>query len=128
LRALLDTHVFLWWTTNKPQLSSRARDIIEDPDNSLLLSVISAWEILLKARTGRLSIPGDAAKFVETHAQYYGFAFLDLRMGHLIGFHRLTSHHRDAFDHLLIAQAQVERLPLISGDAQMTKYDVEVIW
>jgi PIN domain nuclease of toxin-antitoxin system len=128
LRALLDTHVFLWWATNSPELSRKASDFIGDPDNSLLLSVVSAWEILLKVRTGRLPIPGDAARFIETHAEYYGFAFLEMRLAHLIGFHHLPAHHRDPFDHMLIAQAQVENLPLVTGDAQIAKYDVELIW
>jgi PIN domain nuclease of toxin-antitoxin system len=125
---LLDTHVFLWWATNNPQLTRRARDFIEEPDNSLSLSVVSAWEILLKARTGRLPVPGDAARFVQTHAEYYGFTFLEMRLAHLIGFHRLPAHHRDPFDQMLIAQAQVEKLPLVTGDSVMTKYDVEIIW
>ena len=128
MRALLDTHAFLWWVTNSPELSSRANDFIRDPNNRLWFSVVSAWEILLKARTGRLPIPGDAARFIETHAEYYGFEFLEMRVAHLIGFHHLPAHHRDPFDHMLIAQAQVENLPLVSGDAQMTKYDVEIIW
>jgi PIN domain nuclease of toxin-antitoxin system len=75
LRALLDTHVFLWWTTDNRKLSARAHDFIVDPDNSFSLSVVSAWEILLKARTGRLPIPGDAAKYVEEHPQIDGFTF-----------------------------------------------------
>jgi PIN domain nuclease of toxin-antitoxin system len=128
LNALLDTHVFLWWISDSRNLSKRAGDFIRDPRNSLSLSLISAWEILLKARTGRLSIPGDAAQFVETQALDNGFVLLELRFAHLIGFQRLAMHHRDAFDQLLIAQAQVEGLPLITGDFEMTKYDVEIIW
>jgi PIN domain nuclease of toxin-antitoxin system len=128
LNALLDTHVFLWWISDSTNLSKRATSFIRDPRNSVSLSIISAWEILLKARTGRLSIPGDAAQFIETQAEYNGFALLGLRFAHLIGFQRLAMHHRDAFDHLLIAQAQVEGIPLVSGDSQMTKYAIEVIW
>jgi PIN domain nuclease of toxin-antitoxin system len=66
LNALLDTHVFLWWISDSPKISKRAINFIRDPHNSVLLSIISAWEILLKARTERLSIPGDAAQFIET--------------------------------------------------------------
>ena len=128
MRALLDTHVFLWWTIDSPKLSARARDFIRDPHNNLSLSVVSAWEILLKARAGRLPIPGDAAKYVEDHAQFYGFTFLDLHLAHLIRFHPLPTYHRDPFDLLLVAQAQVEKLPLITADAQIGKYDIEVIW
>ena len=128
MRALLDTHVFLWWITNNPKVSARARDFIRDPRNRISLSVVGAWEIVLKARVGRLSISGDVAKFVENHLQYYDFAVLELRLAHLIRFYHLPAHHRDPFDQLLVAQAQVENLPLLTGDAQIAKYDVEVIW
>lgn len=128
MKALLDTHVFLWWTTDDQRLSARARDFIGDPQNSFSLSVVSAWEILLKARAGRLPIPVDAAQYVEEHTQIYGFTFLDLHLAHILRFHSLPTHHRDPFDLLLVAQAQVEELPIVTGDAQIKKYDVEVIW
>ncbi len=99
-----------------------------DPENSFSLSVVSAWEILLKARAGRLPIRGDVAQYVEEHTQIYGFTFLDLRLAHLLKFHSLPTHHRDPFDLLLVAQAQVENLPLVTADAQLKRYEVEVIW
>ncbi len=128
MRALLDTHVFLWWTTDDPRLTARARDCLGDAENNFSLSVVSAWEILLKARAGRLPIRGDAARYVEEHAQIYGFDFLDLHLAHLLKFHNLPTHHRDPFDLLLVAQAQVENLPMVTGDAQIKRYEVEVIW
>ena len=128
MRALLDTHVFLWWTTEDPKLSARASSFIRDPDNKPLLSLVSAWEIILKARSGRLPIPGNAAEYVEVHSNIYGFEFLDLLLTHLVHFYSLPAHHRDPFDLLLVAQAQVENLPIVTADAQFAKYDVEVIW
>jgi PIN domain nuclease of toxin-antitoxin system len=125
---LLDTHVFLWWTTNDPKLSTKARDLIRDPHNSLSFSVVSAWEILLKARAGRSPIPGNLAKFFESNIQYHNFAVLDLHLAHLIKLYSLPTRHRDPFDQLLVAQAQTENLPIITIDAKMADYDVEVIW
>ena len=83
---------------------------------------------MLKARVGRPPIPGDVAKFVESNIQYHDFTTLDLHLSHLRKFYSLPAHHRDPFDLLLVAQAQVENLPLLTGDAQIAKYDVEVIW
>jgi len=128
LRALLDTHVFLWWATDDPQLSPKVKDLIRDPKNELWFSIVSAWEILLKARSGRLPIQGDVGDFVEVRIKRYSLAVLDLQFSHLVRFYHLPAHHRDPFDHLLIAQAQVEGIPLITGDSQMTKYAIEVIW
>jgi PIN domain nuclease of toxin-antitoxin system len=128
LKAILDTHAFLWWATDDLKLSSRARDFIRDPKNSLSFSVVSVWEILLKARTGRLPIKGNVAEFVEIRIQRYDLALIDLTFTHLARFYSLPAHHSDPFDHLLVAQAQVEKLSLITGDAQIRKYDVDVIW
>jgi PIN domain nuclease of toxin-antitoxin system len=128
LRALLDTHAFLWWATDDPQLSQNARNIIRDPDNRLSFSIVSAWEILLKARVGRLPIPGDVGDFVEVRIGRYDLALLELQFRHLVRSYHLPRHHRDPFDQILVAQAQVENLPLISGDAQIRRYDVKVIW
>ena len=128
MRALLDTHALLWWIGDDPKLSPRARDFIRDPGNSVYLSVVSAWEIILKARTGRSPLSGDVAKVLETQLRLNEIAILDLQFAHLTRFYRLPAHHRDPFDQILIAQAQVENLPLLTGDAQIAKYDVEVIW
>jgi PIN domain nuclease of toxin-antitoxin system len=128
LRALLDTHSFLWWATDDPRLSRRASDFISDPGNLLSFSVISVWEILLKARTGRLPIPGDVAEFVKVRIERYRLALLNLDLAHLTELYSLPAHHRDPFDLLLVAQAQVEKLPLVTGDAKIKSYDVEVIW
>jgi PIN domain nuclease of toxin-antitoxin system len=128
LRALLDTHTFLWWATDDPKLSPRAREFIRGHENALYFSVISVWEILLKARTGRLPIQGNVAEFVEVRIHRYTMTLLDLNLAHLTKFYALPVHHRDPSDQLLVAQAQVENLPLVTGDAQIKKYDLEVIW
>ncbi len=126
--ALLDTHVFLWWATDDPQLSPTARAFIRNPKNELAFSIVSMWEILLKARSGRLPIQGDVGDFVEVRIGRYRLTVLELQSRHLTRFYHLPVHHRDPFDQMLIAQAQVEKLPLVTGDAQMSKYEVELIW
>jgi PIN domain nuclease of toxin-antitoxin system len=128
LNALLDTHVFLWWATDDPQLSAVARDFIRSSQNRLWFSLVSVWEIYLKARARKLPIPGDVTSFVEARIERYELQVLDLQLIHLRRFYQLPPHHRDPFDHLLIAQAQIEKLPIITVDAHIAKYDVEVIW
>jgi PIN domain nuclease of toxin-antitoxin system len=124
----LDTHPFLWWATDDPRLSPRARNFIRDPGNQLSFSVISVWEVVLKARTGRLPIPGDVAEFVKIRIDRYQLTLLELQVAHLTNLYTLPTHHRDPFDQLLVAQAQVEKLPIVTGDAQIKKYAIDIIW
>lgn len=83
---------------------------------------------MLKARTGRLGIIGDVVDFVSVRIQRYDLSLLDLQFLHLARFYQLPAHHRDPFDQLLVAQAQVVDLPILTADAQIKKYEVEVIW
>ena len=89
---------------------------------------MSAWEIMLKARAGRSPILGDVPTVIETQLRHNGISTLELSLPHLMKFHRLPAHHRDPFDQLLVAQAQVENLPIVTADAQIKKYEIEVIW
>ena len=128
MRALLETHAFLWWIDDDRKLSQRARTFVTNPLNDLFLSIVSAWEIVLKARAGRSPLSGDVPQVLETQLQLNEIATLDLSRAHLTRFYRLPAHHRDPFDLLLVAQAQVENLPIVTADAQIAKYDVQVIW
>jgi PIN domain nuclease of toxin-antitoxin system len=128
MSALLDTHTFLWWITDDPQLSARARAIIGDADEELFLSAASGWEIAIKARLGKLRLPGDQLGYLAEQLRLNAVDALPVRMIHAFHVANLPDHHRDPFDRMLVAQCQLERLPILTADPQIGKYDVEVIW
>lgn len=128
MRLLLDTHVFLWWVTDNPALSSRARELIADTGNEVFFSAVSGWEIAIKAKLGRLSVDEDLERFITQELQNNSFQVLPIYLNHALRVFSLPDHHRDPFDRLLIAQAQVEKIPIISGDPELQKYLVDVVW
>ena len=128
MRALLDTHTFLWWITDDTRLSVRARDVVALADNELLFSAASGLEIAIKAQLGKLDLPAPLDRFIVEQLAANGFAPLPIRLEHALRVYELPSHHRDPFDRLLIAQAQAEGLPILSADPQIPRYDVQVIW
>lgn len=128
MRALLDTHTFLWWNLDTPRLSPRARDLIGDGGNEFLLSVVSVWEIAIKHARGRLDLPRPPAEYLPDRIAHYGYEPLRVEVSHALQAGSLSAHHNDPFDRLLIAQALVERLPILSADPHFARYGVEVIW
>ena len=128
MRALLDTHAFLWWIADDSRLSRRARETIADASNQVLFSATSAWEIAIKARLGRLSIPRDVGRFVTRQVGINGFLVLPVNLAHALRTYSLPEHHRDPFDRMLVAQAQVENLVLITGDLALAPYQVRTVW
>lgn len=128
MKLLLDTHTFLWWITDSPRLSEHARQLIAHGDNEVLFSAASGWEIAIKTGLGRLSLPDDAERFITEQLARNSFLVLPIQLSHALRVMALPDHHRDPFDRLLVAQAQVENLPILSSDPQIVRYDVEVIW
>lgn len=128
MRALLDTHTFLWWITDDPQLSPRVREIISNGENELFLSSASGWEIAIKVRLGRLQLSDDLERFIPEQMALNAINGLPIQMSHALRVHGLPAHHRDPFDHLLIAQAQLENLPILTADPQIARYPVKTIW
>jgi len=128
VRALLDTHAFLWWIAGDERLSVHASQSIADGRNEIFVSAASIWEIAIKGRLGRLSIPGDPGRFIGGQIVENSFRGLPIVAGHALRVWELPDHHRDPFDRMLVAQAQVEGLALISRDQQVSRYDVEVVW
>lgn len=128
MRYLLDTHTFLWWITDDERLSPKARDLMRDRRNVLYLSAASAWEIAIKASLGRLEFSGDPEKMVPEQMALNAIEALPIQITHALRVHRLPPHHRDPFDRMLVAQSQLEDLPLLTDDAQIRKYQVEVAW
>ena len=129
MRVLLDTHAFLWWIGDDRRLSGRAREIFADAGNELLFSVVSGWEIAIKARLGKLRASDDnLGAYISRHLNKSAIKVLPVYLSHAVRVADLPSHHEDPFDRLLVAQSTVEEMPLISGDTMISRYPIEVIW
>lgn len=128
MKALLDTHTFLWWIANDPQLSQRARQVMEDGATELFLSVASGWEMAIKSRLGKLKLPDDLHSFVAEQVRINAIEVLPIEMIHALHVYSLPALHRDPFDRLLVAQSQIEKMPILTGDPQIARYAVTVIW
>lgn len=123
MNLLLDTHALIWALTNDPVLSPLARAAIEDGTNPVFVSAVTAWEIVIKKGLGKLTVPDNLEEELEAHA----FTPLDITVRHALRVGELPSHHQDPFDRMLIAQAQVEGLVLVTRDAEIQRYEVEVL-
>ena len=128
MRILIDTHGFLWWLAGNERLSGAARGVIDDPDNSVLVSAASAWEVTTKHRLGKLPgadiVAGDVLAAIQDH----GFEPLAITVAHAERAGRLPGPHRDPFDRMLIAQSLAHDLPLLSNESLFDRYGVRRIW
>jgi PIN domain nuclease of toxin-antitoxin system len=128
MKVLIDTHVFLWWNTDDPFLSLHAREIIANGQNEIFLSVASVWEIVIKAAKGKLILPEAPGQYIESRMGLYRFRPLPIQISHAAHVYELPPHHNDPFDRLLIAQSQLEVMPLVTKDEDIQRYDLETIW
>jgi len=128
VRLLVDTHAFLWFVAGDSRLSARAKRRIENHENDRFLSVASIWEMAIKNSIGKLTLSISLDALVDEGAVRNGFALLDIRPDHAMAVTHLPFHHRDPFDRLLIAQALVERLTIVSSDAVLDAYPVKRVW
>jgi PIN domain nuclease of toxin-antitoxin system len=128
MRVLLDTHTFLWFITGDPKLSASGEQIIIRGGNELLLSVASLWEIAIKVSIGRLPIPGPLDHFIPAQLRTNRIEVLPITAEHTFEVARLPLHHRDPFDRVMIAQAILERLPIVSADELFDRYAAERLW
>ncbi|SHI78849.1 type II toxin-antitoxin system VapC family toxin [Desulfofundulus thermosubterraneus] len=109
-------------------MSPRARKIISSGENKLYLSAASGWEMAIKARLGKLSLPDNPEPFILEQLAVNAIEPLAVSMRHALHVYTLLDFHRDPFERLLIAQAQLENLPIITADPQIASYPVEVVW
>jgi len=127
MRAILDTHAFLWAMAGDRRMSQRAHDLFQGP-SELFLSFASIWEILIKVQLEKLRLPRPAGPFVIRKLAENRIEALRINLDHLLAFEGLPMHHRDPFDRMLIAQAINESLPIVTADKIFARYPVEVIW
>jgi PIN domain nuclease of toxin-antitoxin system len=122
LRLLLDTHVLIWWSGG-PSLAPPAAEAVGSPENEVLVSVASIWEAEIKAATGKLRLEAD----LEAEPAEHGFKSLEVTARHAVAAARLPRHHNDPFDRMLVAQAQLEGLTLLTRDPVFENYAVAVL-
>ena len=128
MRLLLDTHAFLWWVGDDSRLPDSARRLIGAARNEVLFSAVSAWEIVVRAALGKLTLPESPEHFVPNQLRENAFVALPVTVSHTLAVGRLPDLHRDPFDRLLIAQAILEDLTLVTRDEEIAKYPVPVAW
>ena len=127
MRILLDTQAWLWMTLAPERLSPHARSLVETSNHELFLSAASAWEIAIKHAIGKLRLPETPVKYVPSRTERLGVHSLPIDQGHALHVSTLPPHHADPFDRLLIAQAQIEDLLILTADSILGAYDVKII-
>jgi PIN domain nuclease of toxin-antitoxin system len=125
---LLDTHAMLWFLWADPRLTARAKSLIEDAENRKLVSVASCWEIAVKVSLKKLDLGESSRLFLPREIARNHFELLPIGIDHATAVEGLAMHHRDPFDRLLIAQALVEGLSLVSADGVFDQYGVSRLW
>jgi len=126
MNLLLDTQVWLWMTEAPDRLSPSVRRLVSSTDNPCFLSAVTVWEIAIKYRTGKLRLPGTPAVVIPQWMERADVSPLPIFHKHALHVATLPLHHRDPFDRLLIAQAQIEDLTIITSDPDFERYDVKL--
>ena len=128
MKLLLDTHTLLWFALGDSQLSAQARGLIDDPAHDMWVSPASYWEIAIKIRLGKYTLPNRYEDFMQKAIVGNGFEVLPIEFKHTAVLTTLPLHHRDPFDRLIIAQAMVEDISVISSDDDFDAYPVRRLW
>lgn len=128
MRVLLDTHAFLWFILDDSQLSGTAKGIIENPANDVAVSPASYWEIAIKIQLGKYALQEPFRQFFDTHIAVNAFEVIPIEPRHAEPLTTLPLHHKDPFDRLIIAQAMVEGIPVVSADGAFDAYPVTRLW
>jgi len=128
LRILLDTHCWLWMQADSKRLSQQTQAILQDPNNQLFLSAASSWEIAIKYALGKLPLPLPPMEYVLSRMDASSITPLPIQHSHALRVASLPHHHADPFDRLLVAQAQLESLDILTADPKLEAYEVGLIW
>lgn len=128
MNLLLDSHTFVWWRDELHKLSSKAFAEISNSNNDIFLSVVTVWELQIKIALNKFTIKGGLENAVKDEQQNNSFQILSVNLSHALYLENLPPHHKDPFDRLLISQAIVENMILVSADANFAKYQVNLLW
>ena len=128
MQFILDTHTFIWLDLAPARLSARVAALIQDPRNTLFLSLVSLWEMQIKVQLGKLHLRLPLSQVVAEQQQINRLQLLPFKPAHIYTLDQLPLHHKDPFDRLLLAQAVTESMPLLSRDPLFSAYVVPVIW
>jgi len=128
MQYLLDTHVLLWWITSDKRLSTKAKGLIRSHRNTIYWSVASSWEVSIKYALGRLSFDEPPENLLPSELNRNHIETLPILNEHAFLAGQLPAHHKDPFDRMLVAQARIESLGVISNDSKYQLYDVDVFW
>lgn len=128
MKLLFDTHTFIWWDSDPSQLSHQVLELCHNPENTLILSIATVWEMQIKSQLGKLNLALPLDEYVRTQQQANGFYILPIHLEHVFKLNELPLHHKDPFDRLLIAQAAIEDAVLLSKDRIFATYPINVLW
>ncbi len=128
MQLLLDTHALIWFFSGSERLSNTARTLIEDIDNIKYVSVASVWEMAIKQSKGKLNLSIPLDDYIQEKINLEDFQLLNIKLSHLKVISQLYFYHNDPFDRLLIAQAIVENISIISQDPMFNSYPIHLIW
>lgn len=128
MRVLIDTHVLLWWLAEESRLSAPARGVLESGGKEVFFSAASAWEIAIKAALGQIELSLPPRTLLPKVLREQSIRPLDVTLAHALATAELPAHHRDPFDRMLVAQARVEKMAIVTADPAFRRYDVRVIW
>ena len=127
MRILIDTHIFIWWNDEPERLSKRALELCEDPSNTLVLSIASAWEMQIKYQLGKLALSAPLRTIIESQMRDNGIEILPVTLPHVFALENLPPIHKDPFDRLLIAQSIAENIPVLSVDSVFKNYPISLL-
>jgi len=127
MKGLLDTHTLIWWDSDPQRLSNAALAFLREPSNTVLLSVVSVWEMAIKVQLGRLSLNLPLRTIVRQQ-QANGLQVLPVTLDHVLALEALPTPHKDPFDRLLVAQAIAEGAVLLTSDKMFRNYPVNIVW
>jgi len=128
MKLLLDTHALIWEIQGDSRLKPRVRDALQDGENHLIVSLATLWEISTNLANGRLKLPGQSIDYVLEFMERWRIEMLPVRVDHIRTAAKLPFHHGDPFDRMLVAQANVEGFRLVSNDAKVREYEVDIFW
>ena len=128
MKLLLDTHTFNWWDSEPQRLSQRVLNMCQDTQNVLLVSVASLWEMQIKLQLGKLKLHKPLEELVSGQQEINKIDILDVKLEHVLALGKLPSHHKDPFDRMLVAQAMLEDLTLVTHDRKLEAYSVAILW